>query len=107
MEFRMIYITTKNKEEARTIGQELVKNRLAACVNIIETMSSIYWWQGQIQDDQEAILIAKTTEEKAPALIDKVISLHSYEVPCVLALPILSGNQEFLSWIEKETQSTQ
>jgi len=103
MKLNLIYITAKDKEEAGKIGRALVEARLAACVNIIENMNSIYWWEGKIQDESEAILIAKTRELLVPKLIEKVKSLHSYECPCIVSLPLLGGNKDYLDWIEKET----
>lgn len=104
MNFQFIYITTKNKEEARKIGRELVENKLAACVNIIDNMNSIYWWKGEIQDDTETVLIAKTKEGLVQELIKKVKEMHSYDCPCIVSLPIKSGNKEYLKWIEKNTK---
>ena len=104
MKLNMVYITAKNKEEASKIGKELVKARLAACVNVVDNMNSLYWWQGKIQEDSEAILIAKTKESLVKELTEKVKSLHSYSCPCIISLPILDGNKEFLDWIEKETK---
>lgn len=104
MKLNLVYITAKDKEEARKIGKELVKVRLAACVNIIDKMNSMYWWEGKIQDDNEAILIAKTKESLVPKLIKKVKSLHSYSCPCVISLPILEGNKEYLKWLQRETK---
>ncbi len=104
MKLRLVYITTKDKAEARKIGRELVKERLVACVNIIEGMNSLYWWGSKIQDDQEAILIAKTKESLVKELIKKVKSLHSYATPCIISLPILDGNKDYLDWLNKETK---
>ncbi len=104
MELRFIYITTKDRDQARVIGRALVEERLAACVNIIDGMNSLYWWHDAIQDDREAIVIAKTRAELVPKLTDRVRALHSYQVPCIVALPILSGNPDFLKWIEQETK---
>lgn len=104
MNLNLIYITAKDKEEAKKIGKELVKSRLAACVNIIDNMNSIYWWEGKVQDDNEVILIAKTKESLVPDLIEKVKSMHSYKCPCIVSLPILNGNKDYLEWIQKETK---
>ena len=104
MELNLIYITTKDKDEAKKIGSELVKERLAACVNIIDGMNSIYRWKGKIQNDSEAILIAKTRKSLVDKLIAKVKSLHSYACPCIVSLPILNGNKEYLTWLQNETQ---
>jgi len=104
MTVNVVYITAKDKAEARKIGRELVESRLAACVNIIDGVNSIYWWEGKVQDEAEAVLIAKTKESLVPELIEKVKSLHSYTCPCVVSLPVLGGNPDFLSWIERETK---
>lgn len=104
MKFSFVYITAKDKEEARKIGKELVASSLAACVNIIDNMNSIYRWEGEIQDDNEAVLIAKTKESLVDELIEKVKSLHSYSCPCVISLPVLKGNKDYLSWLAKETK---
>ncbi len=104
MPIRFIYITAKNHDEAKTIGRALVASRLAACVNIVEEITSFYWWNNEIQEDHEAALIAKTKESLVPELIEKVKSLHGYSCPCVVSLPILQGNAPFMEWVEKETK---
>ena len=105
MNARLIYMTAGSKEEAETIGRQLVESRLVACVNIIDNMRSFYIWKGEIQDDREIILIAKTVKEHVPALTEKVKSLHSYECPCIVSVPIESGNPDFLKWIENEVET--
>ena len=104
MAVNLIYITTSTLDEARAIGKELVSSRLAACANIIADINSIYWWDGKIQDDREVLLIAKTKESLVRELIEKVRSMHSYECPCIVSLPILDGNKPFLDWIVEETR---
>ena len=95
-------MTAGSKDEAVNIGKELVASRLAACVNILDNMNSIYLWQGEIQDDAEVVIIAKTTEDRIPELTKKVKSIHSYDCPCIVSLPVLGGYQPFLDWIAKE-----
>ncbi len=104
MKAYVVYITTQDKEEARAIGKHLVQSHLAACVNIIDHMNSMYIWQDEFQDDQEAVLIAKTIENRVPELIDAVRSRHSYECPCIVTLPIAGGNSDFLDWIAVQTR---
>jgi periplasmic divalent cation tolerance protein len=104
MNYNFIYITAKDKTDAKKIGRILVEERLSACVNIIENMDSIYWWDGKVQEDNEVVLIAKTKESLVRELIERVKSLHSYSCPCVVALPITDGNKDFLNWIDKETK---
>jgi len=102
MEIQLIYMTTGSKEEARTIGRELVQARLAACVNIFDNMNSIYRWEDRLQDDNEVVVIAKTTRNRVPELIEKVKDMHSYDCPCIISLPVAEGNPDFLQWIENE-----
>ena len=103
MEARFVYVTCKNKEEAQIVGEAVVRDRLAACANILAGMSSIYWWKGELVMEQEAVLIFKSREELMEKLIEKVKAVHSYAVPCVVALPILEGNPDYLQWIAQET----
>ena len=104
MEVNFVYMTAGSREEARKIGQELVVARLAACVNILDNMNSIYLWQGKVQDDSEIVLIAKTTTDRVGQLTEKVKSLHSYDCPCVVSIPVSGGNRAFLDWIADEVQ---
>lgn len=104
MEFRTLYITAANIEEARRLADLLVTNRLAACANIVPGVESIYRWQGRIVRDGEVLVFAKTTADRVAAAIAQVKASHSYSVPCVVALPILSGNPDYLAWLESETK---
>ena len=104
MEINFIYMTAGDAAEAKKIAGELVASKLAACVNILENMNSVYVWQGEIQEDSEVVMIAKTTRENVPQLIEKVKSLHSYDCPCIVSLPVLNGHQPFLEWIEAEVK---
>jgi periplasmic divalent cation tolerance protein len=96
---RLIYMTAGTADEARMIGEALVAEKLAACVNLIEGMMSIYRWQGNIQRDTETVMIAKTTEDRVAALTERVKALHSYDCPCVMSIAIDGGNPEFMNWI--------
>jgi len=102
MKLNLVYMTAGSKAEAKKIGKTLVESRLAACVNIIDNMNSIYRWEGQLQDDQETVMIAKTTDARVPELIEKVKSVHSYDCPCIVCIPIENGNRAFLDWIISE-----
>ena len=104
MPVNFIYVTAGSKTEAQKIGKALVESRLAACVNILDNMQSIYRWEEKIQQDSEVVLIAKTTDSLVSRLIDKVKSLHSYDCPCIVSLPILDGYPPFLDWIQNEVQ---
>ncbi len=98
---RIVYITTKNRDEAKKIGSDLVEQQLAACVNIIDGMESIYRWKDEVVIDKECILIAKTTYSNVNRLTRRVKELHSYEVPCVITLNVSEqeGNHEYLDWL--------
>ena len=102
MGITLVYMTTGDKEEARAIGKALIKSNLAACVNIIDSMNSLYRWEGKLQDDQETILIAKTTQEKIEDLKKKVVSIHSYDCPCILTFPVSDGHAPFMTWIKDQ-----
>ena len=98
-----VYMTAGSIEEAKSIGQILVGQNLAACVNLLENMTSIYKWEEKLEESQEVIMIAKTRKTLMPKLIETVNSIHSYDCPCILELPVQDGNSDFLSWIESQT----
>lgn len=102
---RLLYVTTQDIEEARTLARELVKRRLVACANILPQMESIYRWNEKIEHANEAVLILKTKARLVPQTIAAVEELHSYETPCVLSLPIESGASKYLDWLTGEIQS--
>ena len=81
------------------LGRALVDRHLATCVNVLDGMTSIYRWEGALHEDREAVLIAKTTEAKASSVVATVKELHSYSVPCVLVLPVVGGNADYLAWL--------
>ncbi|WP_440953469.1 divalent-cation tolerance protein CutA [Methanococcoides sp. FTZ1] len=97
----MVYITTGSLDEARMIGKELVSCRLAACANI-HPINSIYWWDNEVVEDNEVVLILKTTSEKFVELKEMVKSLHSYDLPCIISWGI-SGEENYLQWVSDET----
>lgn len=91
--------TLPNPEKAAEIARILVEERLAACVNLVPAVRSIYRWQGAVQDDTETLVIVKTTHGRAEALRARLIELHPYEVPEVIALPIAGGHAPYLAWV--------
>ncbi|NKB57281.1 MAG: divalent cation tolerance protein CutA [Alphaproteobacteria bacterium] len=101
----LVYITANDTAEAKRIGRVLVEEQLAACANVLDGMTSIYRWQGEICEDAESVLITKTTDTQLEALTDRVKELHSYDCPCVAALPITGGNVAFLDWIAEQTKA--
>jgi periplasmic divalent cation tolerance protein len=104
MNENLVYITCGNLEEAEKIARALVEERLAACANLLPEVRSIYRWKEAIHSDPETVLIAKTRGELLDKLTARVLALHSYECPCVVAVPIQGGNPDFLNWIRTETQ---
>ncbi|MCX7725628.1 MAG: divalent-cation tolerance protein CutA [Chitinispirillaceae bacterium] len=98
-----LYITTKDTTEAEAIGKKLIEEHLAACVNIFDKIKSIYRWEGKICEDNEAVLIVKSREDLLSKIVKRVKELHSYSCPCIIALPVIGGNEDFLNWIKKET----
>ena len=100
----VVLITASGEEEAVGIGRELLELRLAACVNVIPSVRSLYWWEGSIQDDREVLMIAKTRKDLFGRLREKVKELHSYTVPEVLALPVVEGFDKYLFWVMEETR---
>ena len=97
------YITAPDRPEALRIGKALLEARLAACINVIDGMHAMYWWQGHLEEADESVLIAKTSESRKEALLAEVRKLHPYSVPCVVFLPLAGGNPDYLAWIEKES----
>ncbi|MFT5126205.1 MAG: periplasmic divalent cation tolerance protein [Kiritimatiellia bacterium] len=104
MNTRFIYMTSASLEEAQRIGRTLVEESLVACVNLMEGMQSIYRWEGEVCEAREVVIIAKTHADKVEALIARVKELHSYECPCIVVLPVLEGNPDYLKWIRCETE---
>lgn len=98
--YYVVFITAP-KDRALEIAETIVYGKLGACVNIVEEVSSIYWWKGSVERDKESLLIVKTTLSKFEELILKVKSIHPYTVPEIIALPIVSGNPDYLKWIEE------
>jgi len=98
-----VYMTAGSVDEARAIAADLVERRLAACVNLVPGIRSIYRWQGEVADDAEVAMFAKTRADLVDDLIARVKTLHSYDCPCIVALPIAAGNADFLDWIAAET----
>ena len=99
------YHSLSSSEEAQNIATALVEEKLVACVNIIPQIRSIYWWEGKVCQDDEVMLISKTKQSLFTTLMDRVKVLHSYEVPEIIAFPILEGSPEYLSWIENVTKT--
>jgi periplasmic divalent cation tolerance protein len=100
----VIFVTCADKKQARRIAQGLIKARLAACVNIVDKIESLFWWQGKVDCAKEVLLVIKSRRQKVAAIISKVKSLHSYDCPEIIALPIVVGNPSYLRWIDESVR---
>lgn len=100
----VVFVTCGSEEEALKIANALVENRLAACVNLVAPIRSIYRWEERIWDEKEWLLIVKTQKDRFEELEKKVKSLHSYSVPEIISLPIVEGSSSYLNWIRENTK---
>ena len=98
----LLYITAGDREEALALARMLVGERLAACANVLGAATSVYRWQGAVQEEGEVVLVAKTVENRVEAASRRVREAHSYDSPCVVALPISGGDADFLAWVRDE-----
>lgn len=101
-ELRLLYVTTKTKDEAMLLAKALLQKRLIACANILPQMESIYRWEDSIQTEVECVLILKTLAAKVGETILEIEQLHSYETPCVLEVKVESGSSKYLAWLAAE-----
>lgn len=104
MEYIVIYCTVPNKKEGKLIAKKLVDHKLAACVNIIDKVESVFLWDGKICEENEAMMIIKTKKEMFEKIQFVIKDMHSYNVPEIIAMPILQGDEIYLKWIEHETR---
>lgn len=100
--YRFVYVTVASADEGATIARTVVSERLAACANLLPPIRSFYWWGGAVQDDDEHVVVLKSREDRVEALTARIVELHSYDVPCVVALPIDAGNPAYLGWLGEE-----
>lgn len=103
--FLFIYITCKDKQQAQSIAKQLIAEKLVACANIIEGMTAIYEWQGELIEDTESILIVKSKASLFSLIEKAVLALHTYDIPCIVAYPIVEGHLPYLDWVEKQVSS--
>ena len=99
----VIYSTIGDIEDARRIAHTLVEEKLVACVNLIPSIESVYRWEGKIEEDEECIFIAKTSDENIDKTIARIKTLHPYELPDIVVIPIIGGLKEYLEYISNET----
>ena len=100
----VVLITAGTDGEARQIAGALLEQRKAACVNIVPAVTSLFWWEGRIDSGQESLLIVKSKASLFDEIVSLVKEIHSYDVPEVIALPVMGGNPDYLNWLGEETQ---
>ena len=103
-DYIVVFVTAPSEKEGEKIAQALLEERLAACVNIVPGLKSVFRWKGKISTEEEVLLLIKTKDRLFEKLKKRVIELHSYDVPEVIALGILAGNEKYLDWLKKETE---
>ena len=101
---RFVYVTCGSGDEARAIARAVVEKRLAACANIIDGATSVFWWDGTVQTETESVIVMKTMSAQVTVLVETIRSLHSYDCPAISVLPIEAGNPAYLDWIAAETK---
>ena len=104
MNYFSLYVTVPNLEDARTLARTLVEERLAACVNVLDGITSLYRWEGQVEEAQEVALIVKISAEQAETAMQRIRTLHSYDCPCITAWPIVAGDPDYLEWVNAQTR---
>lgn len=100
MSLATLYVTTPDKATATAIARELLQRKIVACANIFDPVSSMYWWEGKIEEASETVMLCKTRMRDVPRAIKAVKELHPYDVPCVTATPILKANLDYIKWVE-------
>lgn len=102
-EYVMVYMTASNRTEALHLARVLIEERLAACVNVLGEVTSVYRWEGRIEESAEVALVAKTRAALFETLRRRVVALHSYELPCIVAYPMADAHAPYLAWITAQT----
>jgi periplasmic divalent cation tolerance protein len=100
----VVLITTSSGEEAHKIAESLVNGKKAACVNIVPRVDSLFWWKDKVDSARESLLLVKTKASLFPEIIELVKRMHSYEVPEIIALPIIAGSEDYLKWLDISCQ---
>lgn len=104
MKYIVIFVTAKNFEEAAKIAQALVDQKLIACANIVKDVKSLFWWDGKVDQADETLLILKTRRNLFKKIVKAVKSLHSYDVPEIIALPVVAGSKDYLKWVNDSVE---
>ncbi len=102
---RVILVTAPDADCASTIARTLVTERLIACANVVAGVRSIYRWEGAVQEDEEVLLVLKTTTDRCDAVASRVKALHPYDLPEVIALPVDGGSADYLAWVRTESST--
>lgn len=105
VQYLVVYVTAATSEEASAIALTLVEEKLVACATTVRDVRSLYWWHGKVEDAGEQLLVMKTPVRLLDAVIARVKALHTYEVPEIIALPIVGGNSEYLRWIDESVRA--
>ena len=100
----VVFVTAKDKAEAERIARGLLEDKLVACVNILDGVKSMFWWEGKVDQSPEALLILKSRKDRFSHIVKKVKSLHSYDLPEIIAMPIVEGSEDYLDWIDSSVQ---
>ena len=100
----LVYMTAKSRAEALELARILAGRKLCAGINIVPGATSVYWWDGEIRENEECLLLAQVSDQALPAFMEAAKLLHSYQVPCIVALPVTGGNLPFLEWIENNSR---
>ena len=104
MEPIQVFTSVEKQEDAEKMASTLIENRLAACVQIIPRIESLFWWQGKIEKAKESLVIIKTRKGLFDEVVSSIKSVHPYEVPEIISMPILQGNERYIEWLLKETK---
>jgi len=102
----VVLVTTRDKEEALRIAEVLVSEKLCACANIVDSVTSVFTWKGSLERASECLMIIKSQLDVFTEMMNRIKEIHSYDVPEIIALPILSGNPSYLKWIDEVTGSS-
>jgi len=102
-DFVVVFVTAPSAEVATALAKTLVTEKLVACVNIVPGLRSIYAWEGKVCDEEEVLCVIKTKRALFPALRERVVALHPYQIPEIIALPLIEGNAPYLAWVRDET----
>jgi periplasmic divalent cation tolerance protein len=102
--YLVVLVTVGSSEEAHKVADELLNQRRAACVNVVPGVSSLFWWQGRLDSAHENLLIIKTKASQLKEIVTLVSQIHSYDVPEIIALPIIGGSQDYLDWVGREVE---